>query len=351
MNGLSRTELAELVGKLPRYPLGTFPTPLHPLARLSRCIGGPSIWIKRDDLTGLAFGGNKVRQLEYFVGAAVEQGADVLIGGGGYAQSNHARVCSAAARAAGLRPVIVVRPAGETETEADANNQGNALLTRLFCDDVRVAPELGAAPTDRLGEVQARRSVFEAIAEEYRRRGHRPYVIFGTSVALGVIGYVTAAIELQEQFDWLGLSPDWVVVTSLGVTQAGLELASRLLGLSWKVCGMAYRPASGTGKEIVSRLTNDAAQLLGVDLSVKPEEIANFEDDAGPEYGVSSPGSLRTIHMLAEQEALILDPVYTAKGMTGLLNAIERGFFRPGETVIFVHTGGQPSLFAYERAL
>ena len=190
---LTRAQLALRLGRLPRYPLGTLPTPLQPMARLSEHLGGPELWVKRDDLTGLAFGGNKVRQLEFFIGEAVHQGADVLVGGGGYAQSNHARMCSAAARVAGLQPLVVVRPAGATASGADLVRGGNAVLTRLLCDDIRVVAELAAAPTDRLAEVEARRRVFAAIADELVVAGHKPYVIYGTSVALGVMGYVAAA--------------------------------------------------------------------------------------------------------------------------------------------------------------
>jgi 1-aminocyclopropane-1-carboxylate deaminase/D-cysteine desulfhydrase-like pyridoxal-dependent ACC family enzyme len=191
-----------------------------------------------------------------------------------------------------------------------------------------------------------RRAVFAAVAEEYRRRGHLPYVILGTSVGLGVIGYVAAVLELQEQFEHLGLRPDWVVVTSLGATQAGLEVGSRLLGLPWKVCGMAYRPAMARGSEIVSTLAGDAARLLGVDLTLPADEILNLDHTAGPAYAVASGESRAAIDLACRTEALMLDPVYTAKGMAGLVRAVEEKLFTAGETVVFVHTGGLPALFA-----
>ena len=352
MNGgigavMDRLTVDELVGRLdrfPRHPMASVPTPLQQMPRLSEVVGGPNLWVKRDDLTGLALGGNKVRQLEFFVGAAKADNCDVFIGGGGYAQSNHARVCSAAALVAGMKPVIVVRPGGPPAVASTAG--GNALLTRLFCSDARVAAELAAAPTDRAAELEARRTVFEAIAEEYRACGHRPYVLFGSSVPLGALGYVRAAIELQAQFDEIGLEPDWVVVTSLGVTQAGLEVASRVLGTGWQVCGMAYRPTGGGGGEIIARLARDAAELLGVELAISGEEVMNLDEVAGPDYAVPSARSRDAVRLAARHEALILDPVYTAKGIAGLLHACAHGLFRAGETVVFVHTGGQPALFA-----
>lgn len=344
---LSRTELAERVDRLPRYRLATLPTPLQEMEQLSGALGGPRLFVKRDDLTGLAFGGNKVRQMEYFIGDAVAQGANVFIGGGAYAQSNHARICAAAARAARLEPVIVVRPATAELGKVGEFGQGNALLTGLLCDDVRVAPELEHASRDRLAEVSARRAVFEAVAQEYEARGAKPYVLVGSSIGLGAIGYVRAAFELQEQFEREGVDPDFVVVTSLGATQAGLELAVRLLHLSWRVVGMAYMPTGATGSQTVARLMGEAAGLLGIGLTTAPQEVVNLDEYAGPAYGVPSRRSAEITRMVARLEGLLLDPVYTAKGMAGLVGAIERGRFTPEHTVVFLHTGGHPAIFTY----
>ena len=345
MDCLTTSELTARLRALARYPLALLPTPLHPLPRLSKHVGGPEIWVKRDDLTGLAFGGNKVRQMEYFVGAALEGGADVLIGGGGYAQSNHARVCSAAARAAGLRPLVVVRPGGIESS--GKGHMGNALVTRLLCEDIRYAETLDNAPTDRLEELAARQEVFCPIAEEVRASGHNPYVILGTSVGLGAMGYVTAAMELQSQFEEADIKPDWVVVTSLGVTQAGLELGSRLLGLPWRVCGMAYMPANGTGSRTVAKLVNDASLLLDAPLRLDGNEVMNLDSAAGPAYAVPSRASADAMKLAAVSEGLILDPVYTSKGMAGLIAASHHGALSPKELVVFIHTGGQPAMFAH----
>jgi 1-aminocyclopropane-1-carboxylate deaminase/D-cysteine desulfhydrase-like pyridoxal-dependent ACC family enzyme len=336
--------LAEKLAGFPREQLLTAATPLQPMRRLSGCLGGPEIWVKRDDLTGLTFGGNKVRQMEFFVGDALTKGADVFVAGGSYAQSNHARIASAAARAAGLEPVIVVRPGGLVRRSG-----GNALLVHLLCDDVRVCPELADAPSDRLAEVAARRNVFDRIAAEYRARGRKPYCLYGSSIPLGVMGYVAATIELQHQFDEAGIKPDWVVVTSLGSTQAGLELGTRILQLPWRVCGMAYMPTGGQGNNPIARLINEAAKLLEVAISVTPADLANRDEWSGPEYAASSMQSQEAMRLAAATEALILDPHYSAKGMAGLIGAIRSGLFRAGQTVVFIHTGGQPALFAYDE--
>jgi 1-aminocyclopropane-1-carboxylate deaminase/D-cysteine desulfhydrase-like pyridoxal-dependent ACC family enzyme len=339
-------ELETRLSEFPKYPLAAVPTPLQSARRLSKALGGPTIFVKRDDLTGLAFGGNKVRQMEYFIGEAAARAADVFIGGGGFAQSNHARVCSAAARAAGMLPVIIVRPGGPEVGLAGSMRSGNALITRALCDDIRTVPELAMAPRERLAEVEARRDVFEAVACEYRARGHRPYSLVGSSVALGALGYVGAALELEKQFQTMRIRPSWIVVTSLGVTQAGLELGSRLLGASWRVYGVAYMPTQGKGNETVARLTNEAAELLRVDVQVSPDDVLNVDAVAGPAYGVPSDASQHASELAAVTEGLLLDPVYSSKGLAGLQAGIELGQFTGEDTIVFVHTGGQPSLFA-----
>ena len=337
-------QLSERLAAFPRFPLLSAPTPLQPMRRLSCHLGGPELYVKRDDLTGLAFGGNKVRQMEFFIGDALAEGADTFIAGGSYAQSNHARISSAAARVAGLEPVIVVRPGTNVGTHG-----GNALLTRMLCDDLRVSTELADVPRDRLAEVAARRRVFDAIAEEYRAHGRRPYCLYGSSIPLGVMGYVAGALELQRQFDEAGVAPDWVVVTSLGSTQAGLELASRLMGLGWRVCGMAYMPVK-QGAAPVVRLANQAAGLLGYDLVLAADAVVNHDAWAGPDYAVPSAQSREAMQLAASMEALILDPHYSAKGLAGLIAMIRGGDFHAGQTLVFIHTGGQPALFASEAA-
>jgi 1-aminocyclopropane-1-carboxylate deaminase/D-cysteine desulfhydrase-like pyridoxal-dependent ACC family enzyme len=344
---MSPHELTTLLAALPRMSLAAIPTPLRELPRLTAELRGPRIFIKQDDLSGLAFGGNKIRQLEFFIGEALADKADVLIAGGNFAQSNHSRAAAAAARAAGLIPVIAVRPGGN-----QPHGGGNALLTRLLAADVRVINELGQTPRhDRLAEVQARKFWFERLANEYRQRGHRPYVLLGTSVPLGVMGYVLAAIEMRHQFDALRIDPNWIVVASMGVTQAGLVLGRRLLGETYSVVGMAYQPTGGLGGTWITNLCMGAASLLGVHLELDHADVVNDDREAGEEYGVLSAGSRAAFDLVLATEGLFLDPVYGAKGMAGLIRWIREGRITSSDTVVFIHTGGLPALFAYGNQL
>jgi 1-aminocyclopropane-1-carboxylate deaminase/D-cysteine desulfhydrase-like pyridoxal-dependent ACC family enzyme len=344
---ISAAELGDRLARLPRVALATLPTPIQELHHLSRELG-VRILVKRDDLTGLALGGNKVRQAEFFVGEAIAAGSDVIVAGGSFAQSNHARVCAAAARAAGLGAIILVRP-GEGPT-ADAAT-GNALLTRLIADEVRTVAALGDVPRgDRLAEVEHRTAVFESVARELRAQGQRPYVLVGSSTPIGVMGYVNAALELREQRRELDLEFSKLFVTSLGVTQAGLELGSRTLGEPYEVVGIAYQPTGGRGAEWIEQLMEGAAALLGIDLP-SGTSIVNEDATAGPGYGVADASAWEAIALGARSESLLLDPVYTAKGFAGLLQWIRDGRVRRGDSVLFIHTGGLPGLFAYGSEL
>jgi 1-aminocyclopropane-1-carboxylate deaminase/D-cysteine desulfhydrase-like pyridoxal-dependent ACC family enzyme len=341
-------ELRARLDRVARTPLVAGTTPLQELPALSRETG-VRILVKRDDLTGLAFGGNKVRQAEFFVGAALAEGADTMLAGGSYAQSNHARVSAAAARAAGLRAVILVRPGEGVPCDRDT---GNALVTSVIADEVIVVDELANVPRgDRLGEVEARRAAFARVAEEQVAAGRRPYVLVGSSTGLGVLGYVAGSLELHEQLAEAGAEDATVFVTSLGVTHAGLELTARLLGAPRRTVGIGYQPAPAeTAAAWVRQLAHEGAELLGVPV---PDDLDVVSDtrQAGPDYGVPTAETLDTIRHVANSESLLLDPIYSAKGFTGLLDWIREGRVARGSTVVFVHTGGLPALFAYHEAL
>jgi L-cysteate sulfo-lyase len=338
--------LRAALDRQPRVPLGTLPTPLQPAPRLGPAIGVPGLWIKRDDLTGLAFGGNKVRQMEFFLGDARAAGADLLIAGGSVDQSNHARVAAASARAAGIRSLIVARPGG---THPGA--QGNGLLTRMLADEFLVLEELAGAPKDRLAEVAYRAEVFGRLADARRAHGDRPYVITGTTIPLGGIGYVAAALELLDQVRAMGLERPIVAVTSAGATQAGLEAANRLLGQPFEILGLAYLPTDGEGPDWVARITRGVAARLGLPLEVSASDIVNVDVAAGPAYGVLSEAKREAIALAIAHEGLLLDPVYTATGIANLRAHAAAGGIDPERPVVFIHTGGLPALFSYAADL
>jgi 1-aminocyclopropane-1-carboxylate deaminase/D-cysteine desulfhydrase-like pyridoxal-dependent ACC family enzyme len=332
----------------PRRRLALLPTPIHELPRLSERLG-VRILVKRDDMTGLAFGGNKIRQLEFFMGAALAAGADTLVAGGSHAQSNHARACAAAARASGLESLILIRPGGARGADPDG---GNAQLTAMLASEVRVAEDLERVPRgDRLGEVAGRVAIFEAAADSLRREGRTPYVLAGSSTGLGVLGYVAATLEIEAQRVAEDLGFSTIFLSSLGVTQAGLEVGRRVLGAPWTVAGMAYQPSEGAGAGWVRSLMGDAAEMLGLDVDLDREPVVNDDNSTGPAYGVSSAESLAALALAAREDALLLDPVYSAKGFAGMLRWIEEGRVAKGDTALLLHTGGLPAIYAYQHEL
>lgn len=326
--------------RLPRVRLAHLPTPLDPCPRLSAALAGPQLWIKRDDCTGLAFGGNKSRQLEFTLGDAVANGADVIIQGAA-SQSNHSRQLAAAAAKLGLTAHLVVK--------ADKRSrpvQGNLLVDHLLGAVIHMVP-----PETRMTEAK------ERLAAKLRAAGRRPYVVgMGAtrSLALAAAAYVNAFLEIVEAMLPQGGAPHWIYTTSQGGTQAGLLLGARLLGLDTRVVGINPMPPTHEAyepPERIAALANMAAELLGFQEKVGEQEIVNLCDYVGAGYGVPSPAGLEALRLLASTEGIVLDPVYTSKGFAGLVDHIRKGRLRAGERVVFVHTGGTPALFAYAGEL
>lgn len=322
--------------EIPRIRLGFYPTPLHELPRLSRMLGGPRIFIKRDDLTGLAFGGNKTRIIEYIFADAKNAGADVIIASCGV-QSNWARQITAAAKILGMKPVLILRTAqfGEKPKEYD----GNLLLDKLMGADIRIVK----APIS----ADVRKEMDEA-ANEYAAKGHKPYVLY-SEPPIGVLGYVNCAYELMQQAREQGIGIDYIVhASSGGATQAGLILGMKMQGLKTRIIGISA--ASRTKSILVSdikRLINGAAKILGLDISINDEDVFVSDEYEFGGYGVPSNPVLDSIRIVAELEGIILDPVYTGKAMTGLIDLSKKGYFSKDDVVVFLHTGGLPALFAY----
>lgn len=316
--------------QLPRVSLAFLPTPLHEAPNLARALGGPRIFIKRDDMTGLAFGGNKARKLEFLVADALAQGANVLITTGA-AQCNHCRQTAAAARMVGLRCVLVLTPSHHEEF------QGNILLDALLkAEIVRCSAE---AQSDTLAQVAA----------DERARGNTPYVVpVGGSTGIGAMGYAAMMGELAGQLRALALSPAALYFSSGSAgTHAGMFLGKRLINFDLALIGVSpSRPAARVRAEAAA-IANDGARILGIDVAAGPADFAIDDGFIGPGYGISTPASLEAVRLFAETEGILIDPVYTAKAAAAMIAHIRAGRFAPDQTVLFLHTGGTPALFSY----
>ena len=323
-----------LTDRLPRVPLAQLPTPLHEMPRLTRALGGPRLWIKRDDQTGLALGGNKTRKLEFSLGEALRRGADTLVTLGAV-QSNHARQTAAAAAAHGLRCVLVLRG------DPPALPNGNLLLDHLLG-----ARLVFTGARDR--EIVARELVAAQTAA-----GHRPYLIpVGASDEIGAAGYVAALEELTAQLDEMGVRPDRVVLASSSFgTQAGLCVGAKALGFSAQIAAVAIDSPRAELQAGVAAIAAPLAVRLGLEVAVTPGEVIAHDGYLGAGYAIMGQPEREAIALLARHEGILLDPVYTGRAMAGLIDLIRRREFGAGETIVFCHTGGSPALFAYADEL
>ena len=322
---------------LPRVRLGFFPTPFVKLERLGRLLGGPRLFMKRDDLTGLALGGNKTRKLEYLFGEALDQGCDSVVTGGA-AQSNHCRQTAAAAAATGLECHLALGG------EPPESPNGNLLLDQLFGAKIHWCGE--GRKGERIPE----------IAEGLRHEARRPYVIpYGGSNALGATGFVAAVRELQGDLKKERVEADHLVVaSSSGGTQAGLTVGLDLFELHTRVTGIAIDKGETEGptyESFLADLSNELAVSLGMPARYGTDEFLVRHEYLGLGYGVVGELEREAIRFVAEQEGILLDPVYAGRAMGGLIDLIRQGEFSPGETVVFWHTGGVPALFAHARDL
>ncbi len=320
--------------KMPRVRLAHLPTPLDEAPRLSAALGGPRILVKRDDLTGLAFGGNKTRKLEFLLADALRQGADTIFTEGA-TQSNHCRQTAAAARKLGLRCVLVLSHSEHDEL------QGNLLLDHLLNVEICL--------TDR----EQRAETMAELADEERRKGRQPYVIpTGGSTGVGALGYANVVLELAQQLFERSLSISRIYFSSSsGGTHGGLVLGAKLYHAPYRIIGVSPDDTTAEVQAIVAHVAADAAKVLGVDLSFAPQEVEAYDQFVGPGYAISTPESLEAIRLFAETEGIILDPVYTAKAAAGMIHDIRSGAVGRDETIIFIHTGGTPAIFAYHREL
>jgi D-cysteine desulfhydrase family pyridoxal phosphate-dependent enzyme len=310
---------------IPRLRFAHLPTPIDPLPRLSDALGGPKLIIKRDDQTGLAFGGNKTRKLEFLLAEAQASGARTLITAGAV-QSNHCRQTAAAAARFGFDCILILTG------ERPERPSGNVLLDHLFGAEMIWAERAG------------RERVLQQVLEQARQAGRRPYLIpYGGSNPTGAAAYAYALEELLEQ----GASPDWIVFpSSSGGTQAGLVAGARLSGFSGRILGISVDEPADVLQTRVASLASATARLLGAELDIQPEEIRVNSDYLGGGYGVMGEPERQALSLFARHEGILLDPVYTGRAAAGLVDLVQRGFFAPEQTVLFWHTGGGPAIFA-----
>lgn len=327
------------IEELPRIKLASLPTPLVEASSLSAALGGPRILIKRDDLTGLAMGGNKARKLEFILADAKAKAVDILITTGA-PQSNFAMQMAAAGRKLGMRTILVLFKGQHPEV------QGNLLLDQLLDAEVRIMDVA-------LTELNKTFEAMEQLADELRKKGHNPYVVPpGGDMPLGTVGYVVAAREISRQLTDLGLTADYLVVANgAGGTQAGLALGVKYYKLPFRVIGCSVALAREVCQLLCAELCSNTAKLLGLGITMSPEELDVSDDYIGDGYGIPSKACTDAIKMVARTEGIFLDPVYTGKAMAGLMDLIHKGRFASSDTVIFIHTGGLPALFAYNKEI
>ena len=310
---------------IPRVKIAQLPTPIEALPRLSVVLGGPHLYVKRDDQTGLAMGGNKTRKLEFLIAEALANGAKTVITAGAV-QSNHCRQTAAAAARFGLECILVL--AGDPS----AISTGNLLLDRLLGAEIVWAsrPE--------------RDSILKQTFDAAWESGKRPYLVpYGGSNATGACAYAFAIQEMLEQ----DFRPDWIVfASSSGGTHAGMALGARVFDYHGNVLGISVDETHETLTTRVASLANSTADFLGESISLKPQDILVDANYLGLGYGVMGDNEKEAIQLFARHEGLLLDPVYTGRAAAGLIDLISKGKFRQEETVLFWHTGGSPALFA-----
>ena len=323
----------------PRVRLGHWPTPLEPMERLARRLNAGRLYIKRDDCTGLATGGSKTRKLEFLVGEALQQGADTLLTCGAV-QSNHVRQTAAAAAFMGMACEAILEERVQGAPPA-YHASGNVLLDQLL--GVRLHRVPGGSAMD---------AALDALAATLRQQGRRPYVIpGGGSNALGSLGYVDCVLELQRQCEALGLrKPHLVHATGSAGTQAGLVAGVHALGLGWPVTGIGVRAPREPQETRVYELAQRTLALLGVTEPLPRRSVVADDRFIGAGYGIATDAMVEAVTLLARTEGILADPVYTGKGLAGLLDGVRTGRFQPDEDVIFVHTGGSAGLFGYGEA-
>ena len=329
-------DLRHRASRLPRISLTRLPTPLHECRNLSDALGGKvRIFVKRDDLITCAFGGNKVRKLEFSFGRIRQEGYDCVVFGLA-GQSNYCRQVAGVCAMMGIPCYLIL----VKDHKSGEPWQGNLLLSRLYGAHVTLLePERGAEQPAALS----------ALEEQLRGQGRKPYRIGRQDEVFGSVGYALCLVEILEEMAAAGIIPDRIFLAGGSGTPAGLVLGKRLLGYQGQVVtfGVSYTRTEERVKEIIAGIATDGAALLGYTERFTPDDVVFTQQYVGQGYAIPSPECLDAIALLGRTEAIVAGPVYTGKGFAGLIDWIRTGRIAAGETVVFVHTGGAPELFAY----
>lgn len=345
-------QIRDRIGRFPRVELIHRPTPLRKLARLTEKLGGPEIFIKRDDLTGLAFGGNKSRKLELIVGDMIKKKADAVITWAS-TQSNWCMQTAAAARKFGIQPTLVLFRTTDLSPEID----GNLLLDVILGADIRIREDAEKGKGVKAAQAFV---VMEEIAQEVRSRGLKPYLVaVGGSLVggdmdrpLGAVSYVEAFAEMIDQAATEGFTPDHVVhSTGSGGTQAGLVVGAKALTDNCRVLGISVSEPKGPFSEDVQKIAVECDEALDLGLGIGPADVIVNDEYLGSGYGAVGRDVADVIRLIFQSEGIVLDPVYTAKAMAGLVDLVKKGVFKKSDRIVFYHTGGTPALFPYRREL
>ncbi len=335
---LTTLQLRDAIARLPRTLLGHYPTPLEFLPRLTAALGGPRIFIKRDDCTGLVFGGNKTRHNEFLIGDALAQGADIFVWGAGV-QSNNCRQTAAACAKVGLDCLLVLGRGGPSTGPEPL--QGNLLIDHLVGAQIKIVDErIGPALDIRIAEE----------AERQRQKGRKVYFWDKERVKpLAAVSYAICLAEIFEQSETLGIEADALYGSSAGSTGAGLEMGAAALGWNKPIRHIAPINWPWDTQADMAHIAEAAGRLVGLDLRIPPAKVDVTFDYIGPDYGKCSVDGLEALQLLARTEGILIDPMYSGKALAGLIDDVRKGRWKSGETLVFVHTGGTPALFAYAQ--
>jgi len=335
-------DIKTLFVKFEKIPLAFLPTPLEYAENLTKLLKGPRIFFKRDDCTGLAFGGNKIRKLEYIMADILEKQADVIITIG-WLQSNWARQTAAATRKLGLKIILILN--GKEPGEY----QGNLLLDSILGCNIRFKPYTDEEEQrEEAGEIP----ITGGIAEEVKKGGKTPYIIpLGGCTPIGNLGYINAVKELKKQSEEKNMNIDYIIpAVGTGGTQAGIELGLKLYGMNIKCYGISISRHIKPKSQEIADLCNQTVKYFKLECNrFSSDEIAINYDYIGKGYAIPTNECIKSIRTVAQTEGIILDPVYTGKAMAGLIDLIMKGKFKKDENVVFLHTGGGTANFAYNK--